>query len=91
MIKISEIKTPNCMRCKSIEPSYVALKEDFTSKFPEKVEFKEYILNVDTEAKVYMEKYSLRAAPSFVVEVNGEEGKVVRFEDLREELSTVLQ
>ena len=43
MITISEIKTPNCMRCKSLEPSYNILKEEFTSKFPEKVEFKEYV------------------------------------------------
>lgn len=91
MITISEIKTPNCMRCKSLEPSYNILKEEFTSKFPEKVEFKEYVLNVDDEAKTYMTKYSLRAAPSFVVEINGQEGKVVRFEDLKEELNTVLQ
>lgn len=91
MITISEIKTPNCTRCKSLEPSYNILKEEFISKFPEKVEFKEYVLNVDEEAKTYMMKYKLRAAPSFVVEVNGEDGKVVQFEELKNELTTVLQ
>lgn len=91
MITVSEIKTPNCTRCKAVEPNYNLLKKEFTSKFPEKIEFREYVLSVNDEAKLYMTKYGLRAAPSFVVEVNGENGKVVYFENLKEELTSVLQ
>ena len=90
MIKISEIKTSNCARCKSIEPEYNNLKTEFIEKYPNLVEFKEYVLNIDEEAKTYMTKYSLRAAPSFVVEVDNEDGKLVKFEDLKEELTTLL-
>ena len=90
MIVVSEIKTPNCIKCKSIAPNYNNLKEEFISKFPEKIEFKEYTLNIDNEAKDYMNKYNLKSAPSFIVEVNNEDGKVVKFEDLKEELSIIL-
>jgi len=91
MITVSEIKTPNCSRCKAIEPQYKELKEKLLTDYPNKIEFHEYVLNINEEAKTYMIKYNLRAAPSFIVETDLENGKVVKFEELKETLSTVLQ
>lgn len=82
--KIVEVKTPNCSHCKAIEPEYIKLKE----KHPE-VEFKEVIYPMDVEAKKYMEQFSIRSAPTFIVETqieesydNWKEEKAVKFEEL---------
>lgn len=89
MIKVSEIKTPNCTRCKAIEPEYIALKNKFIAEYPNDINFYEYVLNVNDEAKEYMTKYGLKAAPSFVVEVDSTEGKVVKFDELEETLQNL--
>lgn len=89
MIKVSEIKTPNCTRCKAIEPEYIALKNKFIAEYPNDITFHEYVLNVNDEAKEYMTKYGLKAAPSFVIEVDSTEGKVVKFDELEETLQNL--
>ena len=48
MIKVIEIKTPNCSRCKQFEPEYQRIK----SMYPD-IEFSELVFGQNPEAMDY--------------------------------------
>lgn len=77
----TEIKTPNCPRCKTFEPTYQELQK----KFPQ---FTYLVLTfgVDLAAQELATKYEIRSAPTFIVDT-GDNVEVVKQEELEATLS----
>lgn len=79
MATIYEIKTPTCPRCKSFEPEYQRIQ----SEYPEH-EYKVLIFGQNPEAMEYANKYSIKSAPTFVIEQEGKDAIVTKQEELEE-------
>lgn len=83
MIKVIEIKTPNCSRCKQFEPEYQRIK----SMYPY-IEFLELIFGQNPEAMDYAKKYNIKAAPTFVI-INDDREELAKPETLEEVLKSL--
>ena len=77
MAKIVEIKTQNCPRCKSFEPEYQRIQ----SEHPEH-SYEVLVFGVDPLAMEYANKYSIKSAPTFVIEPENGDAIVVKQEEL---------
>lgn len=65
MIKIIEVKTPNCSRCKMFEPTLEKLVKEYNCELEVKV------FGRDPEVNELVEQYGIRSAPTFIVISNG--------------------
>ena len=77
MAIITEIKTPNCPRCKTFEPEYQRIQFEH----PEH-EYKVLVFGVNPEAMEYANKFRIKSAPTFVIEQDGKDTIVVKQEEL---------
>ena len=77
MATVTEIKTPNCPRCKTFEPDYQRIQ----SEHPEH-EYKVLVFGQDPAAMEYANKYGIKSAPTFVIEQEGKDAIVVKQEEL---------
>ena len=84
MAKIIEIKTPNCSRCKLFEPEYQRIQAENPENTYEVLTF-----GVDPEAMEYSTKYSIRSAPTFVIEQEGKDAIVVKQEELEQTIKSL--
>ncbi|MDR2769908.1 MAG: thioredoxin family protein [Rickettsiales bacterium] len=71
MIKVIEIKTPNCIKCKTIQPKLDALKAKYAN-----VQFIETLYPDDSLAEELFNKFRLRCAPSFIIDKDGGQEQV---------------
>ena len=74
---ITEIKTQNCPRCKSFEPEYQRIQQENPQ-----YEYRALVFGIDPEAMKYANKYSIKSAPTFVVEPEDGDAIVVKQEEL---------
>lgn len=85
MIKVIEIKTPNCTRCKQFEPEYQRIKTVYPN-----IEYSELVFGQNTEAMEYAKTYGIKAAPTFIVinidEQGNEFSQAVKPENLEESI-----
>lgn len=77
MVRIVEIKTPTCPRCKAFEPEYQRIQ----SEHPEHT-YEYLVFGIDPSAMEYANKYGIKSAPTFVIEQEGKEAIVVKQEEL---------
>ena len=84
MAIVIEIKTPNCSRCKMFEPEYQKIQ----SEHPEH-EYKVLVFGQDPSAMEYAAKYSIKSAPTFVIEQDGKETIVVKQEELKQTIESL--
>lgn len=77
MAKIIEIKTQNCPRCKLFEPQY----QEIQKLYPEHT-YVALVFGVDSEAQEIATKYSIKSAPTFVIEQEDKDAIVVKQEEL---------
>lgn len=89
MIKVIEIKTPNCARCKQFEPEYQKIKSTYTD-----IEYSELVFGQDPKAMEYANQFAIRSAPTFIIEYTNEFGDIVsecaKPEDLEERIKSLL-
>lgn len=69
-IEIIEIKTPNCMKCKFLEPQWKQLQQEMLSLYPNIISFKELVLSVDPQAASLVKEFNIKSAPSFIIILN---------------------
>ena len=74
---ITEIKTPNCPRCKTFEPEYQRIQKENPQ-----YDYKVLVFGVDPEAMEYANKYGIKSAPTFVIEPEDDDVIVVKQEEL---------
>ena len=84
MAIVTEIKTPTCPRCKAFEPEYQRIQ----AEHPEH-EYKVLVFGIDPSAMEYANKYSIKSAPTFVIEQDGKEAIVVKQEELEETIKAL--
>lgn len=84
MAKVVEIKTQNCPRCKSFEPEYQRIQ----SENPEN-DYEVLVFGVDPAAMEYANKYSIKSAPTFVIEQDDKDAIIVKQEELEETLKSL--
>ena len=72
MIKIIEIITPNCSKCKDIKPLYEVIQDRIHEQYPNKVEFITYVFPTDNEAKTIVSEFNIKIAPSFILDYNND-------------------
>jgi len=84
MAKIVEIKTQNCPRCKLFEPQY----QQIQANYPENT-YEVYVFGVDPIASEYATKYSIKSAPTFIIEQDGKDAIIVKQEELEQTLKTL--
>ncbi|MBO7043100.1 thioredoxin family protein [bacterium] len=82
MIKIIEVKTPNCQRCKMFEPTLEKLVQEYNCELEVKV-FGESDDVIDL-----VNKYSIRSAPTFIV-IKEDKEEIAKPETLEEVLKSL--
>ena len=84
MAIVIEIKTPNCSRCKMFEPEYQKIQ----SEHPEH-EYKVLVFGQDSSSMEYATKYSIKSAPTFIIEQDGKETIIVKQEELKQTIESL--
>jgi len=84
MAKIIEIKTPNCPRCKLFEPQY----QEIQANYPEHT-YEVLVFGVNPEATEYATKYSIKSAPTFIIEQADKEAIIVKQEELEQTIKSL--
>lgn len=79
MIKIIEIKTPNCSRCKQFEPELERLVKEYNCELEIKV------FGESPEVNDLVNKYSIRSAPTFII-IKDDKEELAKPETLEEVL-----
>jgi len=82
MIKIIEVKTPQCPRCKSFEPTL----EELVKKYNCELEVK--VFGEGTEVIDLVNKYGIRSAPTFIV-IKDDKEELAKPETLEEVLKSL--
>lgn len=82
MIKIIEVKTPNCSRCKSFEPELERLIKEYNCELEVKV------FGESEEVIDLVNKYSIRSAPTFIV-ISENKEELAKPETLEEVLKSL--
>lgn len=84
MAKIIEIKTPNCPRCKTFESEYQRIQKENPNNIYEVLVF-----GIDPKAMEYSNKYSIKSAPTFVIEQEGKDAIIVKQEELEQTIKSL--
>ena len=84
MAKVIEIKTPNCPRCKTFEPEYQRIQKENPDNMYEVLVF-----GIDPKAMEYSTKYSIKSAPTFVIEQEGKDAIIVKQEELEQTIKSL--
>jgi len=82
MIKIIEVKTPNCSRCKQFEPTLEKLVKEYNCELEVKV------FGEGPDVNDLVNKYSIRSAPTFIV-IKDDKEELAKPETLEEVLKSL--
>lgn len=84
MAKIIEIRTQHCPRCATFEPKFQEIQKNYPN-----YEYKILIFGQDPEAQEIATKYSIKSAPTFVIEQEEKEALIVKQEELEETIKAL--
>lgn len=89
MIRIIEIKTADCIKCKMLQPLVDTMLARLEEEHSGSVEYLPKILPQDQDVIPLAMKYNIKAAPAFILQ-SGDIEKLVDFEDLEKSINNLL-